>query len=360
MKVGVLGGGQLGQMLAAAGQPLGIEVDCYDESATAPAAATGAVTVGRLSEPEKLRGWAQTVDVITYEFENFPSSVVQPLAEYADILPSVRALAAAQDRWHEKRLFEQLHLPVSPFRLARSPQDLALAVSELDPPVVVKTRTGGYDGKGQVVVRGRQDLSEALALVEHSEVVVEQFVNFDSECSIIGVRSTRGEVKTYPLSRNQHRAGILHASTPWAYPETVQLSALAMMSDLMDHLDYVGVLALELFETDGTLVVNEMAPRVHNSGHWTIEGAKTSQFENHLRAVTGLPLGNTEPVCESTMVNLIGTTPPLEALLSVDGAHVHLYGKSPRPYRKLGHVTVTGRSGDEVAIQVKALEALLS
>jgi len=360
-QVGCLGGGQLGQMLALAGYPLGIRVCCFDSSTDVPAGIVGAAIAGDLQDGEKLRRWAARTDVVTYEWENFPAELVADLAEVRPVHPNPRSLTAAQDRWQEKRLFDELEIPIAPFRLVRSRRDLEVAFEELG-DLVAKTRTGGYDGKGQLVVRSPEDMDGIDALLAHGDVVAEQWVPFDCEVSIIGVRATNGEIAVYPLTRNEHRKGILHRSTaPAGLPAAVGTKAEAAMRALLRQLDYVGVLALELFVVGERLLANEMAPRVHNSGHWTIEGAETSQFENHLRAICGLPLGSTALRGAAAMVNLIGSMPPLARVLDIDGAALHDYGKTEaRPGRKLGHVTITATDEASLAPRLDALERIVT
>jgi len=315
--VACIGGGQLGRMLGLAGIPLGLDFRFLDPSRDAPAKAVGELVVGPYDDELSLRRLAHGADVVTYEFENVPAAAARAIGA----LPDARALAPTQDRLEEKELFRRLGIPTPEFR---SPSLPALA----------KTRRLGYDGKGQRLLSSFADLRE--------DEIAEELVTFRRELSILAVRSRIGETAYYPLVENTHRDGILRLSRSPAAdaPEAV---ARDYASRVLDALGYVGVLALELFELDdGRLLANEVAPRVHNSGHWTIEGARTSQFENHLRAVLGLPLGSTETPEPVAMVNLIGSLPPLDRLLAIPGAHVHLYAKEPRPGRKVGHVTLTG------------------
>jgi 5-(carboxyamino)imidazole ribonucleotide synthase len=343
MRVGVLGGGQLEQMLAHAGHPLGISVDCFADSRDVPASHGGSVTLGDIKDVESVRKWAQKCDVVTYAFENFPIELVSDLAETHKVSPPPKALAAAQDRWFEKRLLDELDIPVTPFRLCTSEYDVDKALSEIGPDVVFKTRTGGYDGKGQVVLHEGEPTAEAVTMLgEGRHLIAEQLVDFVSEVSVVAVRSSSGDIKLYPPVTNVHKGGILRTSIAASglTPER-QLTVTTYMTKLMEHLEYVGVIALEMFITPGQVIANEIAPRVHNSGHWTIEGADTSQFENHLRAICGLPLGSTELRCPSAMVNIIGEAPDAISLLEMPGVHIHTYQKQPRPGRKLGHITIT-------------------
>ncbi len=358
MKVGVLGGGQLGQMLTIAGYPIGVRVTCFDRSLDVPANLVGAVYTGELSETRKLHRWASHVDVLTYEFENFPAELVADLGELRPMYPGTIPLAIAQDRWAEKRLLAECGMDIAPFRAVTTANDLTRAIDELGLPLVAKTRSGGYDGKGQTVITRDDDLSEALDLLSQSELIVEDLVAFDCEVSVIGVRGRSGEIRIYPVTENEHRGGILRVSrVPARVSAAVEEQAHAHMTALLKRLDYVGVLALELFSVKGRLFANEFAPRVHNSGHWTIEGAETSQFENHLRAIAGLPLGSTDMRSPTAMLNIIGAMPAVADVLAVDGAHLHVYGKDPRPGRKLGHITVTGHDDETVRRRLAAVDA---
>jgi 5-(carboxyamino)imidazole ribonucleotide synthase len=357
----VLGGGQLGRMLALAGIPLGVRFRFLDPSADAPAGALGPLVVGALGDASALDETTRGADVVTYEWEGVPGDAAARVAERLPVHPSVRALTVSQDRLHEKQLFTRLGIGVPRFAPVDGRDALGRAVADIGPPVVVKTRTGGYDGKGQAVVHAERDVDAAWDAVGGVPLVVEQLVPFTREVSIIGVRAADGTTRCWPLVENRHERGILRRSiapAPGASADQ-QARAETFMTRLLDELDYRGVLALELFEVDGELLANEMAPRVHNSGHWTIEGARTSQFENHVRAVLGWPLGPTDARGVSTMVNCIGALPDPAAVLAVDGAHLHRYGKAPRRGRKVGHVTVVAPDPDELARRVKALEKIL-
>jgi 5-(carboxyamino)imidazole ribonucleotide synthase len=355
-----LGGGQLGQMLMLAGYPLGIQTIAFDPAVDVPASLVGAVVSGDIEDTVKLHHWASGMDVVTYEIETYPVELVASLAEVCPVLPGPIALAAAQDRLHEKRLFDELGIPLSPYRLPTSFDEFEQAVGELQTPLFVKTRTGGYDGRGQVRYSGAPDIDDVRSLMANSAVVVEQGVPFQFEASIIGARSTSGDIVTYPITQNEHRHGILHKSVvPAAVTPEMQADAEKYITALLKHLDYVGVLALEMFVVDGRLLANEIAPRVHNSGHWTIEGAETSQFENHLRAIGGLPLGATGQRGPVAMINIIGRIPNTNELLAVEGTNLHLYGKTARPGRKLGHVTITAGDADELRHRLDRVEAII-
>lgn len=340
MKIGILGGGQLAQMLAQAGIPLGMEFMFLCPSEEACAAPLGqhlCAGFDDTTELDRLRRWA---DVVTFEFENVPASALEALAGYTQVHPPAGALAVAQDRVREKQAFDALDLPTAPYAAVDSLEQLGKAVGELGLPALLKTRTHGYDGKGQAVLKQNADLFPAWERLGGFPLILEAFVPFRRELSIIAVRAATGETRCYPLSENHHREGILRLSFSRS-SDPLQALSERYVQQLMQRLDYVGTLALELFQTEAGLLANEIAPRVHNSGHWTIEGASCSQFENHLRAICGLPLGDTSLTRPAAMVNLIGQLPAPEALAAVPGAIPHIYGKAERAGRKLGHVTLT-------------------
>jgi 5-(carboxyamino)imidazole ribonucleotide synthase len=356
MKIGIIGAGQLGRMLALAGYPLGLRFVFLDQSADAPGAQVGRIISGAFDDAAKLAELAQEVDVVTFDVENVPVSAVEPIAAQKPFLPPVNALGASQDRLHEKTLFRQLKIPTPPFMAVDSIEDLRAAVAQIGLPGVLKTRRLGYDGRGQFYLRKSADIETAWQTLGTVPLIYEGFVNFTREVSIIGVRSTRGETLFYPLSANTHSEGILRYSVAPYRSVSLQKQAETYMRKLLKHLDYAGVLTIEFFVQGGKLIANEMAPRVHNSGHWTIEGAQTSQFENHVRAILGLPLGSTRPNGHSAMMNFIGSIPELGNILRVSGVHFHSYGKEPRPNRKLGHCTVNAPSP---AARDRALRQLL-
>ncbi|MFM9956993.1 MAG: 5-(carboxyamino)imidazole ribonucleotide synthase [Phycisphaerales bacterium] len=370
MTLGILGAGQLGRMLALAGVPLGLRCRCFDEQGTEPPPASSVAEFhpARFDDDAALDRFAQGLDACTLEFENVPVAALERIGARVPVFPGPTALATAQDRALEKACFNSLGIPTTRFELADSRESLAGAVAAVGTPCVVKTRRMGYDGKGQCVVRasGASDLDAAWAAVKAQPCIVEEFIPFDFEVSIIGARGRDGRCVFYPLSRNEHRGGILRVSrSPADAGPALQAAAEHALKLLMDHLGYVGVLTVEFFVSpvgDGAasaprLIANEMAPRVHNSGHWTIEGADCSQFECHLRAVAGLPLH--PPRCRpSAMVNLIGAAPHGPDVLAIPGAHLHLYGKSARPGRKVGHVTLVGVSLGELEPRIAQLRAL--
>ncbi len=357
MKVGVLGAGQLARMIALAGYPLGVDFIFLDPSADACANRLGEHLLGDYNDPRLLAQLAERADVVTYEFENVPADVAEFLASHTQVHPSPEALAIAQDRLIEKSFFHDLDIPTPTYAAVNSFEDLEQAMSMIGWPAILKSRTLGYDGKGQSVLKSADDLTFAWALLAGAPAIVEAFVLFNREVSIIAARNVSGAIVFYPLSENFHRGGILRVSE-CCDNDPMQQQAESYISRLMEELDYVGVLALELFEIDGKLIANEFAPRVHNSGHWTIEGAETSQFENHLRAILDLPLGATTPVGKTAMVNFIGGLPVTEELLAIPHAHLHLYDKAPRKGRKVAHATVRAETKEKLTALIKQLTAL--
>ncbi|HEX6571274.1 MAG TPA: 5-(carboxyamino)imidazole ribonucleotide synthase [Steroidobacteraceae bacterium] len=347
MKIGVIGAGQLGRMLALAGYPLALQFRFLDSSADSPGGQVAPIVTGAFDDPQSLERLAAEVDLVTYEFENVPVSALLQVSQTHAVHPPVDALRVSQDRLLEKQLFEKLRIPTPPFRAVESLDELRAAVRELGYPSVLKARRLGYDGKGQRYIRKPTDVEAAWSALGSAPLILEGFVDFEREVSIVGARSTTGEVRAYPIVSNTHRDGILRVTlAPHRHP-TLQKAAEMHLKRVMKHFDYAGVLTIEFFVQRGRLIANEMAPRVHNSGHWTIEGAITSQFENHLRAILGLPLGDTAPVGHAAMINFIGQLPPRDDLLGVPGLHWHDYGKAPRPGRKIGHCTVVAASAVE-------------
>ncbi len=347
-------------MLALEGVPLGHRFTFLEPSPDPPAGALGTVIKAPYDDPEGLARIAACADVVTYEFENVPAGSAAYLAARLPALPPPSALATAQDRLAEKRMFQELGIPTAPFHRLDTPADLDAALDTTGLPAVIKTRRFGYDGKGQMVARSRAGAAAALASLG-SGLIVESFIGYQRELSILAVGGRDGCRVFYPLTENHHRDGILrtsYAPAPGASP-ALQTEAERLAGRVMKRLDYVGVLAIELFEADGRLLANEMAPRVHNSGHWTLDGADVSQFENHIRAVTGLPLAVPQMTGLAAMVNIIGELPDTGAVAVVPGAHLHLYDKASRPGRKLGHVNVTGRDATEVSEGVEKVRALM-
>lgn len=374
--IGILGAGQLGRMLALAGYPLGLRFRFFDPAADSPANLLADHLTADYADEAALRRFVDGLDVVTYEFENVPVTTARFIEQFVPVYPPPIALEKAQDRLVEKTFFQELGIPTPAFSGLDSGHDNGLfhgltegngADSELFHGLtdrnglgdglfvagfsaVLKTRRMGYDGKGQYVVRNRAELAEALQKLAGQDAILEQFIPFEREFSIICARGLDGSVVFYPLTHNTHRDGILRFSTI-AYSaanDELQRQAESYARLVLDALGYVGVLAIEFFEKEGRLLVNEMAPRVHNSGHWTIDGAVTSQFENHVRAVCGLPLGSASPLGACAMVNLIGDIPAAADILKIEGAHLHLYDKLPRPGRKVGHINIVADSHEKL------------
>lgn len=355
-RLGIIGGGQLGRMLALAALPLDVRCVTLDPSSESPASHVAPSIVGGYDDPDALTRLAERVDVVTYEFENVPVASARLLEVRLPVFPPPAALEAAQDRVAEKALFERVGLPVARYVSVDSLIDLERALDAIGAPAVLKTRRLGYDGKGQAVVRDPLLAEDAWRSVGEVPCILEELVGFDREVSIVGARGRDGATTVYPLVENEHRDGILRmtrAPAPGLTPD-LQARAEVHIRAVMEVLDHVGVLAIELFQRGGELLGNEMAPRVHNSGHWTIEGAETSQFEQHVRAVCGFPLGPTTTVGYAAMVNLIGHAPDTARVAALPGAHLHLYGKAARAGRKLGHVTV--RVDDPLVLEPLVLQ----
>lgn len=344
-------------MLALAGYPLGLRFVFLDKSEDAPGAQVGKIITGEFGDPDKLAQLAGAVDMITYDVENVPLAPLRAALDDKPFWPPLGALETAQDRLFEKTLFRELDIPTPPFMKVDSQAELERAVVKIGLPAVLKTRRLGYDGKGQRMLRGAADVEGAFDALGKVPLILEGFVAFEREISVIGVRNNSGEVKFYPIAENAHRDGILRYSIAPYENAGLQAKAEAHARRLLEHFAYAGVLTIEFFVKDGLLVANEIAPRVHNSGHWTIEGAATSQFENHIRAILDLPLGDINALGRWAMVNFIGKMPRVEDVLAVPGAHYHSYGKTPRPGRKLGHATLN--AADERTLRAR-LERLLA
>jgi 5-(carboxyamino)imidazole ribonucleotide synthase len=327
-------------MLALAGYPLGIRCSFLDKSADAPGAQVAPILTGALEDAALLVELAAKSDVLTFDWENISGRALAPLEKLTAIRPPRAALEVSQDRLHEKALFKRLNIPVAEHAAIDAEAELERAARVLGLPGVLKTRRMGYDGKGQIVIERREDIGRAWELIGAAGLIYEKFQPFSREVSIVGARRASGEIAHYPLSVNFHAGGILrYGIAPFAH-SGLERTARIYLNRVMRALDYTGVLALEFFVVDGRLIANEMAPRVHNSGHWTIEGCVTSQFENHLRAICDMPLGSTRAVGYTAMINFLGQMPDRERLLRVDGLAFHDYGKEPRPGRKLGHCTI--------------------
>lgn len=344
MTVGIVGGGQLGRMLALAGYPLGLDFLFLDRSADTPAAQVAPTLVGEFTDRKLLRELARRSEVLTFDWENISLESLRALGRSTSIAPPLAALAMSQDRIAEKKLFGKLGIPTTRYAAVDNARALQNALRKIGLPGVLKTRRLGYDGKGQAVVRTTDEAMRALDSLRGAPLIYEEFVPFDYEVSIIGARNRHGEIVIYPLNRNLHRAGILRLTrAPWTAP-ALQRQAADHLRRVLEFYRYQGILNIEFFVRGAQLLANETAPRVHNSGHWTIEGAATSQFENHLRAILGLPLGATTARGHAAMLNLIGELPSFKEFLGISELHWHDYGKTPRADRKVGHVTLLAES----------------
>lgn len=359
--IGVLGGGQLARMLALAAHTLGLRVRCWDITPEAPAGRVCELVVGEYEDASALERFSEGLLAATFEFENIPAGLAHTIAARVTTRPGPLALETGQDRLSEKTLFTRLGVPVHPYAKVDSIEELHAAIrGHVGLPCVIKTRRMGYDGKGQGVARTREEADALCVSLGVAGLIVERFVPFERELSMLCVRGADGAVGTYPLIENRHAGGILRVSRAPATGVTPGLgeNAAGYARRILDALDYVGVLTIEFFQAGGELLANEIAPRVHNSGHWTIEGAVTSQFENHVRAVAGLPLGECRARCASAMVNLIGEIPDRADVLAIPGARLHLYDKPPRPGRKVGHVTLTADSCENLDLAIEAIRRL--
>ncbi len=362
--VGILGGGQLARMLALSGAPLGLRFLVMDTVADACAGQFAPLLVGDYRDEAALAEFASQVDVATFDFENVPAESAEWLAQRVPVFPNPRALATAQDRMVEKTLFRELGIPVPAFADVPDRAALDAAIAAIGAPCSLKTRRLGYDGKGQFRIKAAADADAAwTALGEQAAsvgLILEAFVPFERELSVVAARARNGEFRAWPLTENWHVDGVLSASlAPAAVAPALHDAAIAHARALAERLDYVGVFALELFCRDGQLLANELAPRVHNSGHWTIEGAETSQFQNHLRAVLGLPLGETRMLGHACMLNWIGAMPDAEPVLREAGGHWHDYGKSAREGRKVGHATLRADTVEALAHALQAVGTAL-
>jgi len=359
MTIGILGGGQLGYMLALAGYPLGLHFRFLDPSPEAPVGRIAQRVTAEYTDEPALEKFAHGLELITYEFENVPVQAARFLAGRVPVYPAPVALEDAQDRRREKRLFQRLGIPTTDFAEISKRDEFDATLKQVGLPSVLKTCRLGYDGKGQWLLRTNDDVEKLRADFPNGPLILEKFVSFTRELSILAVRNRSGETAFYPLIENHHRGGILRLSlapAPHLSPG-LQQSAEQHARKILEALDYAGVICLELFQVGDTLLANEIAPRVHNSGHWSIEGAATSQFENHLRAILDMPLGSTANVGYSAMLNLIGELPETPEVLRIPNTHLHLYGKSPRPGRKLGHVTVRADKFEKLQHRLSELPA---
>lgn len=352
--LGILGGGQLARMLALAAADLGVRAHIFAPEPDSPAYEVAARhTIGAYEDEAALATFADAVDVVTYEFENVPAATAAFLAARTPLHPGARALAVTQDRLTEKRFVAGLGLPVAPFHPVDSLADLEAAVAALGRPAVLKTRRFGYDGKGQVKITAETDLAQAWEEIGHFPAILEGFVSFAREVSVVAARAADGSFAAFDVCENEHRDHILALTqVPARIGQAAAEAAIEAARQIGEALGYVGVFAVEFFlvedEAGQQPIVNEIAPRVHNSGHWTSEGAETSQFHQHVRAVCGFPLGSPARRGRVTMQNLIGDQAgDWRAVLAEPGAHLHLYGKrEARPGRKMGHVTRVTRESD--------------
>ncbi len=356
--VGILGGGQLARMMALSGAPLGLRFLVMDNVADACAGQFAPMVVGDYRDEAALTEFASKVDVATFDFENVPAESAHWLTDRVPVFPKPRALATAQDRLAEKTLFQELGIPVPPFAAIDTREQLDAAIAQIGAPCILKTRRLGYDGKGQFRIKTPADAGAAWdalgAQAGKVGLILEGFVHFQRELSVVAVRGRDGEFRTWPLTENWHVDGVLSASlAPARVDEATAQTAFEYARKLAESLDYVGVFALELFCRDGELLANELAPRVHNSGHWTIEVSETSQFQNHLRAVLGLPLGDTRMVGMACMLNWIGQMPDALPVLREPGGHWHDYGKEPRAGRKVGHATLRADDAGALAATLR-------
>jgi len=361
MKIGVLGAGQLGRMLAIAAYPLGHQMAFTANSEDEPSVLLGKAFIsdGTQDSTEQL---TSASEVITFESENTDVEIVKKISKKTPVYPGAKSLFTTQHRGREKAIFDNLGIPCAPYQMVNSLADLQTAVDAIGLPAILKTATEGYDGKGQFVIRSDDQLEKAWLSMHGVDAILEGFVNFKRELSLIAVRGIDNSHKYYPLVENTHHNGILRLTTAPAENISVKVQEQAehYMQTLLDEMEHVGVLTIELFETSDGLVVNEMAPRVHNSGHWSIEGARTSQFENHVRAITGSPLGETACLQQyCAMINIIGEHGPVDKVLELGNAHLHLYGKSERKGRKLGHITITANTLSELNKALNALDAFM-
>lgn len=347
MHVGIIGAGQLGRMLALAGIPLGIRFSFLDPSDQPCAADLGRVVCAAFDDSDAIRQFAKDCDVLTFEFENIPAKLLSE-DNAIDIQPCAKALFAAQDRAREKTLFEHCAIPVGPWRPADNQQEVEKAIDEIGLPVIVKLRSLGYDGKGQTRIIHKEDAANLYEKMGGVGLLVERLIDFDQELSVIGTRDHSGNIAIYPLTKNEHRNGILHRSETTAFNSALTQQAVKHFKALAEKLDYVGTLAIEFFVKDQVLLGNEFAPRVHNSGHWTIDGAPSSQFNNHIRAICGLPLGATTLCRPSGMLNLIGKMPNVSEVTAAH-CYFHDYAKSPRAGRKLGHLNIIAETQRQVS-----------
>lgn len=359
MVIGIIGGGQLAKMLILAGYPMGQEFIVLDPSSEAAGGRVAPQITGEYDDEIKLLELAEKVDLVTFDFENVPAAAIKKLQQSVPVYPPVKALSVAQDRLLEKNLFKKLNIATPTFADIPNIQSLYTAVQMLGLPAILKTRRMGYDGKGQFLLRNLNEIEAAWKTIAGQAAILETFIPFDFEVSLLSVRNRSGETAFYPLVHNTHKNGILNISIAPFHDIDLQRQAETQVIALLQELNYVGVLAVEFFVKNKQLIANEMAPRVHNSGHWTIEGAGVSQFENHLRAIMDLPLGTTDVQGYAAMINFISRIPPAEDILKIPGCHFHSYGKTPRPGRKLGHATLRAADKDVLNQKIQMIQAII-
>ena len=361
MKIGVLGAGQLGRMLAISGYPLNHQFGFLGTSENEPAALLGQMFAFE-NNADSIKALVDFADVITFESENTDVEIIKAISKNVVVYPSEKSLFNAQHRGREKALFEQLKIPCAPYKMVHSKADLTAAVGQIGLPAILKTVTGGYDGKGQFLIKSNNQIAQAWESMNGVESILEGFIDFKRELSLIAVRSIDNDHKYYPLVENTHYDGILRLTVAPAnnIDPVMQQTAQHYMQTLLDAINHVGVLTIELFETKQGLIINEIAPRVHNSGHWSIEGANTSQFENHVRAITGMPLGDTKPTQPyCAMINIIGKLGDTNEVLNMPNTHLHLYDKQQRNNRKLGHINISANSQNQLDNSIKKLRHFL-
>jgi 5-(carboxyamino)imidazole ribonucleotide synthase len=338
VRIGIIGGGQLGRMFALAGYPLGLHFAFYDPDTNCCSKELAPTTHAEFNDIDSLIQFVKNVDVVTYENENIPIETLKLLNEHKPIRPTIEAIRLLQDRWLEKNFIQDLNIPTAEFLLVETVAAAKVAAEKLQFPFILKSRRFGYDGKGQIRLTKPADLNQLSDTLLAPGYIAEKHIHFQREFSIIGVKGLTGEIAFYDLCENIHKNGIL-SRTVNKIDDPLFDRAKAHVTTIIDKLGYVGTIAVEFFDVDHEPMINEIAPRVHNSGHWTIEGAYTSQFENHLRAIIGMPLGDTNSRCEIEMHNIIGEMPERATILKANKSFLHDYGKSPRPGRKLGHIT---------------------
>lgn len=358
MVIGILGDGQLARMLALSAYPLGIKTVCYGPNVDGPAGQVSKMICGTYDDEKALKTFFSQIDVATYESENIPWQQIEKINTQCSIHPAFEMLAIAQDRVQEKSLCNSLKIPTAKFSAIDSLASLKKNLASIGVPSVLKTRRFGYDGKGQFILRNVSEAETAWETLGKKPSILEQFIDYQREVSLVLVRSKHGEIKFYPLVDNHHQAGILRLSEVTQDESLLQKEAEKIAEKLLKNFNYIGVFCIEFFQVGQKLLVNEIAPRVHNSGHWTIEGAETSQFENHCRAITGLPLGSTHARGLSAMINCIGDEPPIEKILTIPYVNYHHYGKEERPNRKLGHITLNTTDPNEYSTHLQSLKAL--